>query len=632
MKLSGWATIGVAILVVLSACRAPTAENLNLVRDPLPPFAAADGAKFKTTTAPLRDLVALTEQYRQVQVPTAVEQPETAVGESQIFWYEDQANELQVQTSARLVAQSEGLNMWVEEGVDVEADVIEKAMATLEQRVFPTNQKLFGRENSPGIDGDERLNILHVAEMGGGVIGYFSSADGFPSEVNPFSNGRDMFYINLEFVDIGSDDYFDVVAHEYQHMIHWHIDRSEMTWLNEGLSELAAAVNGYGESDHLDTFLAEPDTPLTYFDYEGGDYGAAYLFSRYLYERFGPEFIFELVQEPLDSGRGIEAVLSRRGIGISFEQLFSEWVTHAFGSAAGLIPAEPSELDGVLDQVAFPNSFAVQKIRGGDVVRTQVQQFGVDFWQLQGRRPFTVSFAGSTQVPLMTSGPSEGQRMWSTVPGDDSMCTLTRRFDVGGIEAATLQFDLWYDIETGWDFGYVAVSQDGSSWTTLQTTATSAANPRGTNLGHGYTGISGSGRDPVWIEQTADLTPFLGGETLWIRFLYVTDDAIFEQGMSVDSIRIPELNYADSAEDEDGGWEADGFIRHHNVLPQTYLAQLILIDRNGRYSARPLEIAADQSGSWYIPLDSRWTKAVIAISGSANTTIHPSVYELKVDS
>lgn len=629
MKKPRFWVILIPFVLILFACSTTPSSDLEVVRAPLPPTAAEDAARLRATALQMRELVELTAEYRQVLAPNTVTHPHIPVGGSQIFWYEDQANEVEVQTTAYLVAQSAGLNMWVEEGVEVDPAVIQKAMKTLEEKIIPTNRTLFGVESQPGIDEDDRLNILHVAEMGGGVVGYFSSADGYASEVNPFSNGRDMFYINLEFVEIGEEDYYDVVAHEYQHMIHWHVDRSEMSWLNEGLSELAAAVNGYGDSDHLDTFVAEPDTPLTYFDYEGGDYGSAYLFSRYLYERFGSDFIFHLVQEPLDSASGIEAVLTRFGHPLTFDQLFADWVVAGYAASADLTPLDPQE-KRMLEQVTFPEQFAFERLRGGDVRREEVNQFGTDFWRITGRRPQTVSFTGSTQVPLMASGPSHGNVMWSAIPGDDSTRTLTRRFDVNGVAEATLQFSIWYEIETGWDFAYVAVSKDGRSWTTLQTTATTTANPRGTNLGNGFTGISGSGLVPTWTEQTADLTPFLGGAELYIRFLYVTDDAIFDQGVSVDHIRIPELNYADSAEDSAGGWEANGFVRHSNILPQTYIAQLILINRDDRFTVTPLPITADQTGLWEIPLDDQWREAIIALSGTAHTTIHPSVYELQV--
>ena len=102
--------------------------------------------------------------------------------------------------------------------------------------------------------------------------------------VRPHSNEHEMFYINLENAMPGSDYFDGILAHELQHMIHWAMDRNEDSWVNEGLSELAAQVNGYdvGGSDYA--FSLTPDTQLTAWTALGDSaphYGASYLFLAY---------------------------------------------------------------------------------------------------------------------------------------------------------------------------------------------------------------------------------------------------------------------------------------------------------------------------------------------------------------
>ena len=41
---------------------------------------------------------------------------------------------------------------------------------------------------------------------------------------------------------VGSNQYLSVLAHELQHAVHWNGDRTEDTWVNEGLSEVARAA------------------------------------------------------------------------------------------------------------------------------------------------------------------------------------------------------------------------------------------------------------------------------------------------------------------------------------------------------------------------------------------------------
>ena len=87
-----------------------------------------------------------------------------------------------------------------------------------------------------------RFNRVHAAIAG--VAGYFSSTDEFTTPVEPYSNAHEMFYVNLGVYDPGSFDYLSLLAHEYQHMIHFNADRGETVWVNEGLSELATLVAG----------------------------------------------------------------------------------------------------------------------------------------------------------------------------------------------------------------------------------------------------------------------------------------------------------------------------------------------------------------------------------------------------
>ena len=85
--------------------------------------------------------------------------------------------------------------------------------------------------------------------------------------------------------------YETVLAHEFQHMIHWNQDRGEELWLNEGLSEYAQEVAEYAPDIMFAySFLADPDLSLTTWSAEPGangpHYGASYLFVAYLAQRF----------------------------------------------------------------------------------------------------------------------------------------------------------------------------------------------------------------------------------------------------------------------------------------------------------------------------------------------------------
>lgn len=79
-----------------------------------------------------------------------------------------------------------------------------------------------------------------------------------------------MFYINIDNNRPGNDFYDGTLAHEFQHMIHWYNDRNEETWVNEGLAELAALLNGFDPGGADLAFTANPDTQLNTWGAEPG--------------------------------------------------------------------------------------------------------------------------------------------------------------------------------------------------------------------------------------------------------------------------------------------------------------------------------------------------------------------------
>ncbi len=63
-----------------------------------------------------------------------------------------------------------------------------------------------------------------------------------------------------------------------------------------------------------------------------------------------------------------------------------------------------------------------------------------------------------------------------------------------------------------------------------------------------------------------DISEF-AGQQVWLRFEYITDAAVYAEGFLVDDISIPEIDYSSDFENDDGGWQADGFVRINNLLP-----------------------------------------------------------------
>jgi hypothetical protein len=132
-------------------------------------------------------------------------------------------------------------------------------------------------------------------------------------------------YINDSDNSPSGDYLLGVLAHEFEHMIHWQYDENESSWVDEGLAEVAMFL--YGNPDNISSFNAQPDNNLTVFNGAWADYIKTYLWSLYFYERYGGEAaLYDVVHEPGNSTAGYDAVLDRRGYTDNFEDAFANWV------------------------------------------------------------------------------------------------------------------------------------------------------------------------------------------------------------------------------------------------------------------------------------------------------------------
>ena len=183
--------------------------------------------------------------------------------------------------------------------------------------MYPTNREFFGSEWSPGIDGDEHIYILYARGIGFSIAGYFSSADETHPLAHEYSNAHEMFLFNADNTDLGDEFTYGVLAHEFQHMIHWYQDRNETSYLNEGFSEVAAFLNGYdiGGFDWL--YSTNPDLQLNDWPNDPNattpHYGAGFLYLTYFLDRFGEDATKALVKDPENGLDSVDNVLNQIG-------------------------------------------------------------------------------------------------------------------------------------------------------------------------------------------------------------------------------------------------------------------------------------------------------------------------------
>ncbi len=576
----------------------------------------------------VRDPAALMRAFKQAgAVPSVTRTTPLDVQEGAVetFWVSDAPGHPPYTITARLRYVGPVALMYVDTRVTVDQGVLERAATTFEAQIYPRTRALFGLERAPGIDGDPRLTILHtpLASVGG----YFSSADALPRAINRFSNEREMFVINLDSYPLGTDGYLSVLAHELQHMIQANQRQRAPTWFNEGMSTLAQDLNGYVEHGMATTYLADPDVALTGWSQDaavtGDHYGAAQLFLRYVMEHYGGEqHLQALIAANAGAHRDVFAHLAAqtRPDIKTFADLYADW-------AVANVVNDPVVGDGRYAYTLLPDYAALSMLEAGTVVTT-VQQFGADYLGvLDG--PRTLTFEGAQAVALVPARPASGDWMWWSNRGDDTVSTLTRAVDLRGVAHATLQFSAWYELERHYDYGYVTVSTDsGTSWTTLEGRTTTRADPQGQNLGHGLTGVSGApdveaeqGTPGRWAREQMDLSAYAGQEIL-LRFWVVNDAGQNAQGLLLDDLRIPELDYQDDVEQGMNGWEAVGFVRTTGRLPQTWALRLVRAREAGITVER---VAVDAQGQATVRLDAG-ERGILVVSGTAPLTTTPATY------
>ncbi len=501
---------------------------------------------------------------------------------------------------------------YFEEGLSVSQSALEQTAARFESEIYPRVTGAFGQEWKPGVDNDPRLTILNARLPG--VGGYYNSSDEYPSSVRAFSNEREMIYMNAEAIPVDSSGYLGVLAHELQHAVHWNADPSEDTWVNEGLSEVAVTVAGFGHSS-VYRFLRSPPTSVVHWPLSpvgsAANYGAASLFMHYLVDHYaGFDNVKPLLEEPADGIPGIDAYLESAGYGVTFRNVFRD-----FAAA------------NVLDEEQGPYGYSaldVEILRARPVAEfsefsSRIPQYAVEYVALNSfEEPLEIQFKAPTENRLLPVEVGAGGCWWSNL-GDSISSTLTRPVDLTGLEHATLTYEIWLEIEEDWDYGYLEVSTDGGRrWDILEAPHTTAENPVGNSYGMGYTGLS---RD--WIDESVDLTGYAGQEIL-LRFHYVTDDAVHGSGMCVRRVSIPELGQTM----DDGEWKGDGFAWTDNRVKQDYIVQVIEVGQVNRVTQMQLD--KSNSGSVVIASPGELDQLVIAVAAAAPKTRQEAEYTLAV--
>ncbi|HEY9189204.1 MAG TPA: T9SS type A sorting domain-containing protein [Ignavibacteria bacterium] len=199
--------------------------------------------------------------------------------------------------------------------------------------IVAIDNEYFG--NPPNYDGDGMVDFL-LCDIKDGfdgsgdyVAGFFYSND---QTTNIGSNRCDLLYIDTypSIYYNGSrrlSTVLQTTAHEYQHLIHYNYDKSEIYFVNEALSQNAEIICGYDVFNSVKESDFFSNTNISLFDWQGriADYSRATLWLLYFTEQLGDNLLKKLVQNPLKGLDGINSALSQVSSPLSFQELIANW-------------------------------------------------------------------------------------------------------------------------------------------------------------------------------------------------------------------------------------------------------------------------------------------------------------------
>lgn len=555
-------------------------------------------------------------------------------GENDAFWVYNQDTQTYGQVHARLVSVTAHTYMYVEDGQPFNQEALHIAAETFEQQVYATSSSVFGSDWLAS----GHLTILNTAGLGRDIGGTFSPLDEYPANVISYSNQRKMLYINLDGEIPGSAGYTTTLANELQRLIDWYKDPVLPSWMNEGMAVLAQHMSNYSTEGVDQAFLQKADTQLNDWPadptQDAAAEGADYLFMDYFARHYGggDSVLKELLEDAAEPPTNFDDVLAKNHYTDRFTDVLSKWLVANF-------IADPSIDNGEYGYAGIHVSGAMPQQTVNSYpfnVSDQIHQYAAEYYDLHAHPGknglLTVQFSGAPTVRLIGNNPLGSVNEWWGNSGNNRDSTLTRSFDLSGLKErqATLQFAAWFDLERDRDYTFVEVSTDGGArWTTLKGKDTTTSDPNGLNWGNGYTGVSGGGVVPTWVQESIDLKPYVG-KKIQLRFEEVTGSMPGLQGFALDQISIPALNFQDNLS-TDNGWVSNGFVRSNNVVPEHYLVQAIVYT-GASFKVRNLEVdLASARGTWTIAkFGNQVTRVVLVVAAYALKTTFQVHYQIVI--
>ncbi|WP_455141117.1 hypothetical protein [Candidatus Hodarchaeum mangrovi] len=336
-----------------------------------------------------------------------------SVGDTRLFWVPNTAtlDHYQINATLKLISQHSLIYSNLSSSYDSNIPSINN---TFESTIYPATTSFFG--NPPDIDGNGKIIILLfdiIDDYTGGlyVAGFFYALNQYlNSDLHPsqrYSNEAEILHIDK----LGVGD-FEVIAHEFQHLIHFGYDDDENLWLDEGASmftEYLANYEPFSSGTYKTQFQNNPDVSLTYWDYNNiqglvmANYAASYAFYRYLAEHYGGASIIKnIVQRTSNGITSVVQGLNALGYMVTFPEVFRNWTIANFLDDRSIADGKYG-YENLSLAMAIEQTFSISPV---PYTQNTVPYWGTDYLQFQipPELPFNFQFQGGiTAKYLLTA-------------------------------------------------------------------------------------------------------------------------------------------------------------------------------------------------------------------------------------
>lgn len=469
----------------------------------------------------VRDPISLAERYLDYDgspiIPDVT--PIYEVGDTLEFWVS--AGE---RVQATLAAAAPLIYIWVEDGLEYQTrPLVDRAQqwnaiySALQLRQNYTQSNLgsvidpTSVMHVPDVDNDPHLYILYTRNLNADRDFIYNPMDSLPAALVPggYSNQHEIIYVNTApFSDVPLHDPLyqnNIIAAMYDFIMSAN-NPTQAPWLLEALNfslRLQLRQRNITPQDAA-TFLAAPETSilrLPSLTNQSPTLSGQQMFLNYFAQRYGIEPYVDLFLQPGEGLEPLDAVLQKHqiidlttGAEVTGLDAFADFVmANLFNVPFGdgryvhtFTPLEPSQRAAATE---------IEDLDEGSLTGETINQFGAKYVAYVTRTATTVTvrFEGAETVarlPMPFGFDGDDPFYWSgRAPGQDR--TMTHAFDLTGVDEATLTFDVWHDLASEWNYGYVSVStDDGATWTPLPSEGTTTANRHALAYGPAFTGIS----------------------------------------------------------------------------------------------------------------------------------------------